>query len=158
MPSPSFACVNFISIAHTIGTNYEPNSHKTIGIYAEVLSVQGTAQSSYSLVIPTKPDAGTINTFGRRIFKHLNDVLVWWHAPGTTSLAPIPVAAPNNLSSEFVSLTFVDGTGVDGVGWSQRASSSYLAIIGILLVQSTLTGRRAYIAQSSSVFSLVFRI
>ena len=96
MPSPSFACVNFISTAPTIGTNYKPNSHKTIGIYSEVLFAQGTAQSSYSLVIPTKPDAGTINTSGVCIFKYLNDVLVWWHAPGTTSHSPILAAAPKH--------------------------------------------------------------
>jgi hypothetical protein len=40
--SPSFACANFISTAATIGTNYKPNSHKTIGIYAAVLIAQGT--------------------------------------------------------------------------------------------------------------------
>jgi hypothetical protein len=76
MPSPSFACANFISITATIATNYKPNSHKTIGIYAEVFFAQGTAQSSYFLVIPTKPDAGTINTFGVHIFKYLNNVSV----------------------------------------------------------------------------------
>jgi hypothetical protein len=43
--SPSFACANFISTAATIGTNYKPNSHKTIGIYAAVLIAQGTMQS-----------------------------------------------------------------------------------------------------------------
>jgi hypothetical protein len=40
--SPSFACANFISTAATIGTNYQPNPHKTIGIYAAVLIAQGT--------------------------------------------------------------------------------------------------------------------
>jgi hypothetical protein len=43
----SFACATFISTAATIGTNYKPNSHKTIGIYAAVLFAQGTAQTSY---------------------------------------------------------------------------------------------------------------
>jgi len=46
VPFPSFACANFISTAATIGTNYKPNSHKTIGIYAAVLIAQGTTQSS----------------------------------------------------------------------------------------------------------------
>jgi hypothetical protein len=46
VPSPSFACANFISTAATIGTNYKPNSHKTIGIYAAVLIGQGKTQSS----------------------------------------------------------------------------------------------------------------
>ncbi|KAN0119003.1 APC amino acid permease [Russula decolorans] len=119
-----FACANFISTAATIGTNYKPNSHKTIGIYAAVLIGQGT-----------------INTFGVRILKYLNNVSVWWHALGTTSLAiAILAAAPKHQSGKFVFRTFIDGTGVDGVGWSQRASPAYVAVIGILLAQYTLTG------------------
>ena len=49
--SPSFACANFISTAATIGTNYKPNSHKTIGIYAVVLIAQGTTQSFPYLIL-----------------------------------------------------------------------------------------------------------
>jgi hypothetical protein len=67
-------------------------------------------------VIPTKPDAGTINAFGVRVFKYLNNVSVWWHALKMTSLAiAILAAAPKHQSGKFVSLTFIDGTSVDGV-------------------------------------------
>ncbi|KAH9995321.1 APC amino acid permease [Russula vinacea] len=121
----SFACATFISTAATIGTNYKPNSHKTIGIYAAVLFAQGA-----------------INTFGVRILKYLNNVSVWWHALGTTSLViAILAAAPKLQSGKFVFRTFIDGTGVDGgIGWSQRASPAYVAVIGILMAQYTLTG------------------
>lgn len=54
MPSSSFACANFISIAATLRSNYHPNSHKTIGIYAAVLFLQGMMQCDYSL-IPDQP-------------------------------------------------------------------------------------------------------
>ena len=54
MPSSSFACASFISIAATLRTNYRPNSHKTIGIYAAVLFLQGMMQCGYSL-IPDQP-------------------------------------------------------------------------------------------------------
>ena len=57
VPSPSFACANFISTAATIGTNYKPNSHKTIGIYAAVLISQGTTQSSSIYCNPSRPRA-----------------------------------------------------------------------------------------------------
>ncbi|KAH9981655.1 APC amino acid permease [Russula compacta] len=120
----SFACANFISTAATIGTNYQPNSRKTIGIYAAVLFAQGT-----------------INTFGVRILKNLNNVSIWWHALGTTALTvAILAAAPKHQTGKFVFETFIDGTGLDGVGWSQRASPAYVAVIGILLAQYTLTG------------------
>ena len=37
-------------------------------------------------------------------------------------------------SGTFAFHTFIDGTGVDGVGWSARVSSSaYVDVIGILL-------------------------
>ncbi|KAI0251622.1 APC amino acid permease [Lactifluus subvellereus] len=120
----SFACANFISTVATIGTNYQPNSRKTVGIYAAVLFIQGM-----------------INTFGVHILKYLNNVSVWWHAVGTASLViAILAAAPKHQSGKFVFRTFIDGTGLDGVGWSQRASSAYVALIGILIAQYTLTG------------------
>lgn len=83
-----------------------------------------------------------INTFGVRILKYLNNVSVWWHALGTTSLViAILAAAPKHQSGKFVFRTFIDGTGVDGgVGWSVRASPAYVAVIGILMAQYTLTG------------------
>ena len=75
------------------------------------------------------------------ILKYLNNVSVWWHALGTTSLViAILAAAPKHQSAKFVFQTFIDGTGVNGIGWSQRASSAYVAVIGILMAQYTLTG------------------
>jgi hypothetical protein len=41
LPSPSFACANFISTLCTIRTDFQPSSGKTIGIYAAVLFTQG---------------------------------------------------------------------------------------------------------------------
>jgi hypothetical protein len=47
-------------------------------------------------------DPGTINTFGVRILKYLNNVSVRWHA-GTTSLAiAVLTAAPKHQSGKFV--------------------------------------------------------
>lgn len=73
--------------------------------------------------------------------KYLNNVSVWWHAVGTTAVViAILAAAPSHQSARFVFQTFIDGTGVDGVGWSQRASPAYVVVIGILMAQYTLTG------------------
>lgn len=81
------------------------------------------------------------NTFGVRFLKYLNNVSVWWHALGTISLViAVLAAAPKRQSSKFVFQTFIDRTGVDGVGWSERASFAYVAVIGILMAQYTLTG------------------
>lgn len=76
-----------------------------------------------------------------RILKNLNNVSILWHALGTTALTvAILAAAPKHQTGKFVFETFIDGTGLDGVGWSQRASPAYVAVIGILLAQYTLTG------------------
>jgi amino acid transporter len=76
------------------------------------------------------------------ILKYLNNISVWWHALGTTSLViTVLAAAPKRQSAKFVFQTFIDRTGGDGVGWSQRASPAYVAVIGVLMAQYTLTGQ-----------------
>ncbi|KAJ2918863.1 hypothetical protein MD484_g1536, partial [Candolleomyces efflorescens] len=121
----SFACANFISTACTLGTSFEPTPATNIGVYAAVLFTQGLT-----------------NTFGVTILHYLNNVSVWWHALGTTSLViAILVKAPKRQSASFVFKQFLDGTGVDGaVGWGDRASHAYVVVIGILMAQYTLTG------------------
>ncbi|THH14288.1 hypothetical protein EW146_g6021 [Bondarzewia mesenterica] len=120
----SFACANFLSTVCTLGTNFQPTAKTTIGIYAAVLVAQGL-----------------INTFGVHILKYLNNISVWWHAIGTVSLViAILAKAPTHQSGHFVFQKFIDGTGVGGPGWSERASPAYVAVIGILMAQYTLTG------------------
>jgi len=64
-----------------------------------------------------------------------------WHAIGTiTVVIAVLAKAPTHQSGSFVFTTFVDQTGVDGVGWSQKASHAYVVIIGVLLSQYTITG------------------
>ncbi|EPS95406.1 hypothetical protein FOMPIDRAFT_1168680 [Fomitopsis schrenkii] len=120
----SFACATFISTLATFDTTFVPTAKTTIGIYAAVLIAQGL-----------------INTFGVHLLRYLNNISVWWHAIGTVSLIiAILAAAPSHQSGYFVFRTFIDGTGVDGVGWSQRASPAYVVIVGVLMAQYTLTG------------------
>ncbi|KJA24697.1 hypothetical protein HYPSUDRAFT_214332 [Hypholoma sublateritium FD-334 SS-4] len=121
----SFACANFISTACTLGnTGFVPTPKTTIGIYAAVLFSQGLT-----------------NTFGVHLLHYLNNISVWWHAVGTTSLViAILAKAPTHQSAKFVFRTFIDGTGPPGEGWGDRASHSYVAVIGVLMAQYTLTG------------------
>ncbi|KAF8742321.1 hypothetical protein AX14_005190 [Amanita brunnescens Koide BX004] len=120
----SFACATFISTVCTLKSNFSPTPKTTIGIYAAVLLSQGLT-----------------NTFGVRLLHYLNNVSVWWHAIGTFVLViAILAKAPHHQSGHFVFKTFRDGTGLDGEGWATRASPAYVAIIGILMSQYTLTG------------------
>ncbi|KZP23990.1 amino acid transporter [Athelia psychrophila] len=120
----SFACATFLSTVCTFGTDYVPTPARTIGIYAAILVSQGL-----------------INTFGVHILKYLNNISVGWHAFGTFALAIAVLAkAPTHQSGSFVFTTFIDQTGLDGVGWGARASHAYVAITGLLMAQYTLTG------------------
>ncbi|KAI0757934.1 APC amino acid permease [Fomes fomentarius] len=123
--SISYAAANFISTLATFNTDFVPSPPTTIAIYAGVLICQGL-----------------VNTFGVRLLKHINNISIWWHAVGTTTLIiAVLAAASSHQSAGFVFSTFVDNTGVDGApGWSQRASPAYVAVIGILFAQYSLTG------------------
>jgi amino acid transporter len=121
----SFACATFISTLAEINGDFVGNAKTNIGIYAAVLVAQGL-----------------INTFGVHLLKYLNNISVWWHALGTTSLViAILAKAPSHQTAKWVFTQFIDGTGVDGApGWGARASNAYVVVIGVLMAQYTLTG------------------
>lgn len=71
----------------------------------------------------------------------MNNISVWWHALGTTALVITVLAkAPTHQPASVVFTKFYDGTGAGAIGWSERASPAYVALIGILMAQYTLTG------------------
>jgi amino acid permease (GABA permease) len=76
---------------------------------------------------------GAVNTFGVGLVAKLNDVSVWWHVIGVAiivlSLAFVP---DRHQSADFVFTEFVNNT-----GWS---NTFYVALLGLLLAQYTLTG------------------
>ncbi|EPT01082.1 hypothetical protein FOMPIDRAFT_97288 [Fomitopsis schrenkii] len=122
--SINFACATFIATLATFGTSFIPNASTTIGIYAAVVVTQGL-----------------INTFGVHLLRHLNNISIWWHAIGTfVIIISVLVAAPTHQSAHFVFQQFLDDTGVDGPGWSTRASPAYVVVIGILVAQYSLLG------------------
>lgn len=112
----------FLSIVCVAFRPYGLNS----GIYAAVLFTQGLT-----------------NTFGVHLLHYLNNISVWWHAIGTTSLViAILVKAPSHQSASFVFRQFIDGTGPPGEGWGDRASHVYVVVIGVChycILRSNLT-------------------
>src|SRR5919112_1889769 len=74
-----------------------------------------------------------LNSFGVRVVALLNDVSVWWHVIGVAVIVGVLAFVPDNhQSAPFVFTEFVNNT-----GWQ---SSLYVALIGLLLAQYTLTG------------------
>jgi len=117
----TFGCAGLISTLASVN-GYEPSAGKTLGIYAGLLFSHGI-----------------VNSFGVHILRYLNNTSIILHSLGVFSLAVAVVAkAPHHQSAKFVFATFYDGTG--DPGWSVRASSAYVACIGILMSQYTITG------------------
>jgi amino acid permease (GABA permease) len=74
-----------------------------------------------------------LNTFGVKLVAMLNDVSVWWHVIGVVIIVGALVFLPDNHQSA----SFVFGEFVNNTGW---ASGLYVALLGLLLAQYTLTG------------------
>jgi hypothetical protein len=133
--NPSFACANFISTACTLGnTGFVPTPKTTIGEFHSFLLPNKDIDGHFSLGIYAAVlfSQGLTNTFGVHLLHYLNNISVWWHAVGTTSLIiAILAKAPSHQSAEFVFKTFIDGTGPPGQGWGDRASHVYVVVIGV---------------------------
>ncbi|WP_280702173.1 amino acid permease [Kitasatospora sp. GP82] len=76
---------------------------------------------------------GLLNTRGVRLVAVLNNVSVWWHLFGVLVIVGALALLPaHHASASFVFTHFVNGTGFH--------SSFYVAMLGLLLAQYTLTG------------------
>jgi amino acid transporter len=76
---------------------------------------------------------GLLNQFGVRVVALFNNISVWWHVVGVAVIVGVLAFVPDNhQSASFVFTEFVNNT-----GWQ---SSLYVALIGLLLAQYTLTG------------------
>ncbi|KAF3939037.1 hypothetical protein ABW19_dt0206955 [Dactylella cylindrospora] len=118
----TFGGANLISTLATVKGGYEPTPAKIVGIYAALLVSHGI-----------------VNTFGVKLLKYLNNVSIVLHSVGISCIAIAVLAkAPTHQSAKFVFATFYDGTG--DPGWGDVASPAYVAIIGILIAQYTITG------------------
>jgi amino acid transporter len=119
----TFGCAGLISTLASV-RGYDQSAGKTLGIYAALLTSHGI-----------------VNSFGVKFLRYLNNSSVILHSLGVFSLAvAVLAAAPKHRTAKEVFAFFYDGTGVDGVGWSERASPAYVACIGILIAQYTITG------------------
>lgn len=140
---------------------YEPSAAKTVGIYAgKRIETMLQTHLMRALCVALLVSHGLVNTFGVKILKYLNNSSIVLHSLGVSCFAiAVVAAAPTHQSAKFVCecprssnhvyickaqpltllvATFYDGTG--DPGWSTRASPAYVACIGILMAQYTITG------------------
>ena len=79
---------------------------------------------------------GTLNTFGVSLVKLLGDISVWWHIAGVAVIFGVLFFAPDNREGLGILTEGANRTGWVGSG----TSTIYVAVLGILLAQYTLTG------------------
>ena len=76
---------------------------------------------------------GALNQFGVKVVARLNDISVWWHVLGVAVIVAVLAFGPDkHQSTSFVFTKFVNNT-----GWG---STFYVAMLGLLLAQYTMTG------------------
>ncbi|MFI8081640.1 amino acid permease [Kitasatospora sp. NPDC086009] len=76
---------------------------------------------------------GLLNTRGVRLVAFLNNLSVWWHLVGVAVIVGVLVLVPDrHASASFVLTEFVNNTGFH--------NQLYVAMLGLLLAQYTLTG------------------
>jgi amino acid transporter len=129
----SFACATFISTVATLGTSFEPSPKTTIGRNGSFFALYMCCTVLVGIYAAVLFSQGLTNTFGVHLLHYLNNISVWWHAIGTTSLViAILAKAPNHQSAKFVFRQFIDGTASPpDQGWGDRASHVYVVVIGV---------------------------
>ena len=120
-----FGLANLISLTAEVSNGYTPSAGKTLGILAAIL---------LSHVL--------INFMSIKKLRYAINVSIVLNTVGVICLGTAVLAkAPTHQPASFVFSKFYDGTGVGNAeGWSERASPAYVAAIGILLAQYTITG------------------
>jgi amino acid transporter len=88
---------------------------------------------------------GLLNTFGIRLVTILNDVSVWWHIVGVTVIVIVCVLLNQHTRTDLgtVFTETVNNTGFEssqGLGLMFMGIPLYVALIGLLNAQYTLTG------------------
>jgi amino acid transporter len=121
-----FGLANLISTTAQMTRGYHPSAGKTLGMVALILA---------SHVV--------VNAFGIRHIRYTIYIAMVMNSLsiGALGIAVLSGAKTHN-SAQFVFAKFFDGTAADrnAVGWSVRASPTYVAICGTLFSQYTLLG------------------
>jgi len=106
---------------------YDPNYRLTplgvFGIYAAVLISHGV-----------------LNTFRVGLVRFLSHVSVWWHVAGVAVIIAFLVVLPDNREGLSFLTTWNNETGWTNAGSGSRIPGIYVAFIGLLLAQYTITG------------------
>ncbi|WP_130492955.1 amino acid permease [Motilibacter rhizosphaerae] len=119
--SIDFGLANFIAffVKLVFDDSFRATPRTVLGIYFVVLVLHGL-----------------LNTFGVKLTALLSDVSVWWHLVGTV----LVVGALFIVPDQHRSIGWVFGQYENETGWGFTGNAVWVAAIGCMLAQYTLTG------------------
>ena len=83
---------------------------------------------------------GIVNTFGSRLLARVNNISAWWHMVGVLVVVGVLIFVPDHHKSvSFVFTETVNTSGFSGVDFSSPVFW-FVAGIGLLMAQHTITG------------------
>lgn len=119
-----FGLAQLISTTAVVSNGYHATPGKTLGILAVILFSQAA-----------------VNFMSIHKLRYMIYTSIVLNVGGVLCLVIAVLAkAKTHQPAAFIFNKFFDGTGDDGPGWSVRASSSYVAVTGLLMAQFTITG------------------
>ncbi|MCU1453466.1 MAG: BAT1-like [Acidimicrobiales bacterium] len=96
---------------------------------------RGTARTVFVIYLVMLVLHGLLNTFGVRMIKVLGDISVWWHLLGVAVIVGVLFIVPTHTEGLAIMTK-----GANLTGWHGPFASIYVALIGLLLAQYTITG------------------
>lgn len=119
-----FGLANLISTTASVSSEYYGTAGKTLGILAVIL-ISHVA----------------VNLFSVHRLRYMIYTSIVLNTVGIICLLIAVLAkAGTHQTAAFTFGKFFDGTGIDGQGWSIRASPAYVAACGVLMSQYTILG------------------
>ena len=83
---------------------------------------------------------GVLNTFRVGIVRFLSHVSVWWHVGGVAVIIAVLFVVPDHREGLSFVTAWNNGTGWTNAGSGSHLPGIYVAFIGLLLAQYTITG------------------
>ena len=127
-----FGLAQLISTTAVVSNGYHATAGKTLGILAIILFSQAA-----------------VNLVSIHKLRYMIYTSILLNVGGVFCLViAVLTKAKTHQSAAFVFTKFFDGTGADGPGWSIRASSAYVSVVGLLMAQFTILGFDASVSPS----------
>ena len=99
---------------------------------------RGTPKSLFLIYTIVLVVHGILNTLGVNMVAKLNNISVWWHLTGVVVIVGALFILPDAHKHQTLSTVFTKY--YNGIGWGFGGNAIWVALVGLMLAQYTLTG------------------